>query len=85
MHAIRRGTGKPVLPADALQAFLEGGRRPRPGGFWSHGELRLFATSLRASIGFVRSTQPVLPALVGNPVGRTALLAQFSAGRSRIP
>jgi pimeloyl-ACP methyl ester carboxylesterase len=150
MHAIRRGTGRPVLLvhglgatsrswdpilpglarhrevvavdlpgfgespplpgevsiatlADALQAFLEedglqavdtvgssmgarlvlelarrglGGTAVAldPGGFWSHGELRLFATSLRASIALVRAIQPVLPALVGNPVGRTALL-----------
>lgn len=50
-----------------------------PGGFWGDGGARYLDISLRASIRLVRALQPVLPALLGNPVGRTALLAQLSA------
>lgn len=49
-----------------------------PGGFWSPRELAVFSTTLRASIGLLRRLGPRLPALVANPVGRTALLAQIS-------
>jgi pimeloyl-ACP methyl ester carboxylesterase len=50
-----------------------------PGGFWSDRELKVFSGSLRASLPLVRALRPALPRLLGNPVGRTALLAQFSA------
>lgn len=50
-----------------------------PGGFWSDNELRFFAVSLRASIKLVRAARPALPFLMGNPVTRSLLLAQFSA------
>lgn len=33
---------------------------------------------MKASVALVRSIQPLLPALTASPVGRTALLAQFS-------
>ncbi|MHA6783319.1 alpha/beta fold hydrolase [Pseudonocardia saturnea] len=49
-----------------------------PGGFWSDRELAVFRTSLGASIGLLRRLRPMLPALVGNPVARSALLAQLS-------
>jgi pimeloyl-ACP methyl ester carboxylesterase len=50
-----------------------------PGGFWSDAAVRYFAATVVPSVALVRRIQPVLPALVGNPVGRTALLTQFSA------
>lgn len=66
LELARRGVGGTAVALD-------------PGGFWSDGELRVFATSLRASIALVRAIKPALPTLLGNPVTRTALLAQFSA------
>lgn len=62
----RRGVGRNTVGLD-------------PGGFWSPGQLRVFAVTIGASIKLIRSLQPAMPALTGNPVGRTALLAQFSA------
>lgn len=50
-----------------------------PGGFWSPRERAVFAATLRPSIVLVRALRGVLPALLGNPVGRTVLLAQLSA------
>jgi pimeloyl-ACP methyl ester carboxylesterase len=50
-----------------------------PGGFWTPGEVRLFRTSLKASIALVRALRSVAPALVANPVTRTLLFAQLSA------
>lgn len=62
----RRGVGGDVVALD-------------PGGFWSSGELRVFSVSLKASIRLVRLLRNALPFLLGNPVTRTLLLAQFSA------
>lgn len=50
-----------------------------PGGFWSDAAVKVFGATVVPSINLVRHLQPVLPALVNNAVGRTALLAQFSA------
>ena len=50
-----------------------------PGGFWSDGERRYFGTTVGLSLRLVKSLQALLPALVGNPIGRTILLPQFSA------
>lgn len=50
-----------------------------PGGFWSDAEVRYFGATVVPSIALVRHIQPLLPAMVSNPVGRTALLTQFSA------
>lgn len=66
LELARRGVGGDTVALD-------------PGGFWTDGELRVFGASLRASIKLVRAVKPALPALTGNPVTRTALLAQFSA------
>ncbi|GAA4821486.1 alpha/beta fold hydrolase [Actinomycetospora corticicola] len=66
LELARRGVGGDVVALD-------------PGGFWTPGEQRVFSASLRASIALVRRIDPVLPTLLGNPVTRTALLAQFSA------
>ncbi|MHA7143826.1 alpha/beta fold hydrolase [Arthrobacter sp. TmT3-37] len=50
-----------------------------PGGFWNDTQVRIFNASITASIALVRRLQPVLPSLVQQAAGRTALLAQFSA------
>ena len=62
----RRGVGRDNVALD-------------PGGFWTDGEAAVFRTSIAASVALLRRIRPVLPALLGNPAGRTALLAQFSA------
>jgi pimeloyl-ACP methyl ester carboxylesterase len=56
-----------------------------PGGFWNDRELAVFAASLRASVALVRGLRPALPTLLANPMGRTALLAQFSARPWAVP
>jgi pimeloyl-ACP methyl ester carboxylesterase len=66
LELARRGVGGDVVALD-------------PGGFWTTGEQRVFSVSLRASFALVRKLEPALPTLMGNPVTRTALLAQFSA------
>lgn len=50
-----------------------------PGGFWEGWERQLAVTSLTASGALVRTLKPALPALCGNVVSRSALLAQLSA------
>jgi pimeloyl-ACP methyl ester carboxylesterase len=50
-----------------------------PGGFWTDTQVRVFGATVRGSIALVRRIQPLLPALTRSKVGRTALLAQFSA------
>ena len=66
LELARRGVGGTAVSLD-------------PGGFWSEGELRFFGVSLHASIKLLWVLHPALPALLANPVGRTALPAQFSA------
>lgn len=56
-----------------------------PGGFWTPAQLGYFQISIGVSIRVVRLLQPVLPAMLGNPAGRTGLLAQFSAHPWRVP
>jgi pimeloyl-ACP methyl ester carboxylesterase len=72
LELARRGVGGDTVALD-------------PGGFWSQGELRYFSTSLRASIALVLRLQPAMPALTGSAVGRTVLLAQFSAAPWQLP
>ena len=62
----RRGVGRDNVALD-------------PGGFWTAREAMVFRASIAASVALLRRIRPVLPAVVGNPAGRTALLAQFSA------
>ena len=50
-----------------------------PGGFWQGWERNFFASSIGLSIRLVRLLQPVMPLLMGNPIGRTLLLTQLSA------
>lgn len=66
LELARRGVGRHTVALD-------------PGGFWNDRELAVFSASLRASVALVRALRPALPTLLGNPAGRTALLAQFSA------
>lgn len=62
----RRGVGRDNVALD-------------PGGFWTDREATVFRASIAASVALLRRIRPALPALLGNPAGRTALLAQFSA------
>ena len=66
LELARRGVGGDAVALD-------------PGGFWTDRELAIFSATLRPSIALVRALRGALPAILGNPVGRTALLAQFSA------
>jgi pimeloyl-ACP methyl ester carboxylesterase len=56
-----------------------------PGGFWTENQLRFFKVTVGASIKLVRALAPVMPQITGSAVGRTALLAQFSAKPWRLP
>jgi pimeloyl-ACP methyl ester carboxylesterase len=66
LELARRGVGGDTVALD-------------PGGFWNDRELAVFGATLRPSIALVRALRGALPALLENPVARTALLAQFSA------
>ncbi|MDQ8043888.1 MAG: alpha/beta fold hydrolase [Solirubrobacteraceae bacterium] len=66
LELARRGVGGDAVALD-------------PGGFWTDRELAIFSATLRPSIALVRTVRRALPALLGNTVGRTALLAQLSA------
>lgn len=46
---------------------------------------KVFGATLGASVSLVRALRPVLPSLLGNPAGRTALLAQLSARPWAVP
>lgn len=72
LELARRGVGGHTVALD-------------PGGFWRPAPQRAFGLSVAASVRLVRLLQPVLPALTGSPVGRTALLAQFSARPWALP
>lgn len=50
-----------------------------PGGFWTNRQVAVFGATIKASVGLVRRIQPALAVLTRNKLGRTALLAQFSA------
>lgn len=56
-----------------------------PGGFGNDRQVAIFGASVKASVALVRRIQPALPFLTGNPIGRTALLAQFSARPWKLP
>lgn len=55
-----------------------------PGGFWTRREAQVFGLSVKLSIQLVRRLGRLLAPLVGNPVTRTLLLAQFSAAPWRL-
>jgi pimeloyl-ACP methyl ester carboxylesterase len=50
-----------------------------PGGFWEGWERQFTVTTLSASRALVKGLKLALPALAGNSVSRSALLAQLSA------
>ena len=50
-----------------------------PGGFWQGWERTFFNATITASLALVRALRPALPAITGNVVGRTVLMAQLSA------
>ncbi len=50
-----------------------------PGGFWRGWERHFFYRSIAVSIRLVRLLQPVMPQLSRSAIGRSMLLAQFSA------
>ena len=66
LELARRGVGGDTVALD-------------PGGFWSDREQFVFGATLRPSILLVRALRGRLPSLLGNPAGRTLLLAQLSA------
>lgn len=66
LEMVRRGVGRHVVALD-------------PGGYWNGPERAFLVASLRGSIAAVRRLRPALPVLAGNPVTRSALLAQLSA------
>jgi pimeloyl-ACP methyl ester carboxylesterase len=72
LEMVRRGLGRHVVALD-------------PGGYWNERERTFSRVTLGATIALARRLRPVLPLLVGNPVTRTALLAQFSARPWAIP
>lgn len=72
LEMARRGLGRATVALD-------------PGGFWTSRQKKVFGTTLGASVALVRALRPALPALLGNPVGRTALLAQLSARPWAVP
>lgn len=55
-----------------------------PGGFWTDAEVAYFAATVVPSVALVRRIQPLLPTLVRNRIGRSALLMQFSATPSAL-
>lgn len=66
LELARRGVGGDAVALD-------------PGGFWTDREVAVFGATLRPSVALVRLLRGALPALLGNRVGRTLLLAQLSA------
>jgi pimeloyl-ACP methyl ester carboxylesterase len=56
-----------------------------PGGFWSDVQVKVFGTTISASIWLIRRIQPIVPLLANSRIGRTSLLLQFSAKPWRLP
>ncbi|MBW3638018.1 MAG: alpha/beta hydrolase [Armatimonadetes bacterium] len=50
-----------------------------PGGFWTRRQVPIFFHSVNLSVKLVRALQPVMPAITSSAIGRSLLLAQFSA------
>ena len=56
-----------------------------PGGFWQGWQVPFFYYSVAGSVRLVRLLQPLMHAITGSAVGRTVLLAQFSARPWKVP
>ena len=50
-----------------------------PGGFWQSWQVPFFYHTVNLSVKLVRALQPVMPQISRSAIGRTLLLAQFSA------
>ncbi|MDQ3711940.1 MAG: alpha/beta fold hydrolase [Acidobacteriota bacterium] len=50
-----------------------------PGGFWHGWQIPVFYHSVNLSVKLVRALQPLMPRIARSSLGRTLLLAQFSA------
>lgn len=50
-----------------------------PGGFWHGWQIPVFYHSVNLSVKLVRALQPLMPRIARSSIGRTLLLAQFSA------
>ena len=50
-----------------------------PGGFWQGWQVPFFYHTVNLSVKLVRALQPVMPQISWSAIGRTLLLAQFSA------
>ena len=50
-----------------------------PGGFWQGWQIPFFYHSINLSIKLVRALQPAMPQIANSAIGRSLLLAQFSA------
>ena len=72
LELARRGVGRHVVALD-------------PGGFWTAREKAVFGASVKVSFALVSALQPALPTLACSPVGRTALLPQFSPRPWAVP
>jgi pimeloyl-ACP methyl ester carboxylesterase len=72
LELARQGVGRHVVALD-------------PGGFWTPNEKAVFGTSVRTSFRLVKALRPALPVLVASPVGRTALLPQFTPRPWAVP
>lgn len=66
LELARRGVGGDTVAMD-------------PGGFWTDRELTVFGATLKPSVALVKALRGALPTLLGNPAGRSLLLAQLSA------
>lgn len=56
-----------------------------PGGFWNDRQVKVFGATITASLALMKRAQPLVPFLAGNPITRTAALAQFSAAPWKLP
>ena len=56
-----------------------------PGGFLQGWQVPFFYYSVAGSVRLVRLLQPIMHAITGSAVGRTVLLAQFSARPWKVP
>ena len=71
LELVRRGHGGAVVALD-------------PGGFWDDVGARYLGWTLGASVRAVRALDRFLPTLTANPLTRSALLVQLSAGPWRL-
>ncbi|MEI6447336.1 MAG: alpha/beta fold hydrolase, partial [Actinomycetes bacterium] len=89
------GLGKPAVGGNSLGGLisLELARRGAvssatalsPAGFWSKGEARFAAASLRGARAGATALEPLLPKLAANPIARSVLAGQLVANPAAVP